>query len=144
MTSVSISELQRNLHDTLELTSRGPVTITHNGRDEYVLLSASEYQRLKRRDRQVLGVEEWRRLQSKKRTEPGDISQLTQSNRGSISVILAGSVPVWVPILTWSRRPRRWDPRSTRRQPFSRVQSSRAINALIIRGKTKPWLYQYP
>ena len=58
MTSVSIFELQRNLHDTLELTSRGPVTITHNGREEYVLLSASEYQRLKRRDRQVLGVEE--------------------------------------------------------------------------------------
>lgn len=58
MTSVSISELQRNVHDILKLTSRGPVTITRNGREEYVLLSTSEYQRLKRRDRQVLGVEE--------------------------------------------------------------------------------------
>ena len=58
MTSVSISELQRNVHDILKLTSRGPVTITHNGREEYALLSISEYQRLKRRDRQVLGVQE--------------------------------------------------------------------------------------
>lgn len=58
MTSVSISELQRHIGDIQELAAKGPVTITRNGREKYVLLSASEYRRLKRRDRQVLGVEE--------------------------------------------------------------------------------------
>ena len=58
MASVSISELQRNIGDIQELVSKGPVTITRNGREKYVLLSTSEYQRLKRRDKQVLGVEE--------------------------------------------------------------------------------------
>ncbi|MHA3795513.1 type II toxin-antitoxin system Phd/YefM family antitoxin [Sphingomonas sp. YL-JM2C] len=31
-----------------------PLTITHHGHDSLVLMSAAEYQRLKRRDRQVL------------------------------------------------------------------------------------------
>lgn len=31
-----------------------PLTITHHGHDSLVLMSATEYQRLKRRDRQVL------------------------------------------------------------------------------------------
>lgn len=35
-----------------------PVTITKNGRDRLVLLSAEEYARLARRDRQVLRAEE--------------------------------------------------------------------------------------
>jgi hypothetical protein len=33
-----------------------PVTVTSNGRDRMVLLSAEEYHRLKRRDREVLGI----------------------------------------------------------------------------------------
>lgn len=35
-----------------------PLTITKNGRDRLVLLSAEEYARLKRRDRQAMRVEE--------------------------------------------------------------------------------------
>jgi PHD/YefM family antitoxin component YafN of YafNO toxin-antitoxin module len=35
-----------------------PVTITKNGRDRLVLLSADEYARLKRRDRRVVAAEE--------------------------------------------------------------------------------------
>jgi PHD/YefM family antitoxin component YafN of YafNO toxin-antitoxin module len=35
-----------------------PVTITEDGRDRLVLLSAEEYARLKRRDRRVLAAEE--------------------------------------------------------------------------------------
>lgn len=35
-----------------------PVTITKNGRDRLVLLSAEEYARLKRRDRSVLRAED--------------------------------------------------------------------------------------
>jgi prevent-host-death family protein len=36
-----------------------PVTITRNGRDRLVVLSVDEYARLKRRDRRVLGLEEF-------------------------------------------------------------------------------------
>ena len=42
-------------HDAARLE---PVTITKHGRDSVVMLSADEYQRLKRRDRQVLRVEQ--------------------------------------------------------------------------------------
>jgi PHD/YefM family antitoxin component YafN of YafNO toxin-antitoxin module len=35
-----------------------PVTITKNGRDRLVMLSAEEYERLKSRDRRVVGVED--------------------------------------------------------------------------------------
>ena len=58
MTSVTITQLQRHIGDIQELDSKGPVRITRNGREKYILLSAEEYHRLKRRDRQVLGVED--------------------------------------------------------------------------------------
>lgn len=58
MTSVTITQLQRHIGDIQEIASNEPVCITRNGREKYVLLSAREYHRLKRRDRQVLGVED--------------------------------------------------------------------------------------
>ena len=58
MTSVTISELQRHIGDIQELALKEPVSITRNGREKYILLSTEEYQRLKRRDRQVLGIDE--------------------------------------------------------------------------------------
>lgn len=58
MTSVTITQLQRHIGDIQELASKEPVCITRNGRGKYILLSAEEYHRLKRRDRQVLGVED--------------------------------------------------------------------------------------
>ena len=58
MTSVTITQLQRHIGDIQELASKEPVSITRNGREKYFLLSADEYRRLKRRDRQVLGVED--------------------------------------------------------------------------------------
>jgi len=36
-----------------------PVTITKNGRDRLVMLSADEYDRLKRRDRRVVRLEDF-------------------------------------------------------------------------------------
>ncbi len=36
-----------------------PVTITKNGRDRLVMLSADEYERLKRRDRRVVRLEDF-------------------------------------------------------------------------------------
>lgn len=36
-----------------------PVVVTRNGRDRTVMISADEYRRLKRRDREVMGIEEF-------------------------------------------------------------------------------------
>ena len=36
-----------------------PVTITKNGRDRLVVLSVEEYQRLKRRDRRVMALDDF-------------------------------------------------------------------------------------
>ncbi len=58
MQQVTISELQRNIGEIQDAALKEPVSITRNGREKYVFLSADEYHRLKRRDRQVMGVEE--------------------------------------------------------------------------------------
>ena len=57
MHSVTISDLQRQIGEIQDLALKGPVSITRNGREKYVFLSSEEYQRLKRRDREVLGIE---------------------------------------------------------------------------------------
>ncbi|MCW6513043.1 type II toxin-antitoxin system Phd/YefM family antitoxin [Lichenifustis flavocetrariae] len=36
-----------------------PVVVTRNGRDRTVMISADEYRRLKRRDREVMGIEDF-------------------------------------------------------------------------------------
>lgn len=51
-------DMQRKLGPLQEAALREPVAITHHGRDRLVLLSAAEYARLKRRDRQAIAVEE--------------------------------------------------------------------------------------
>ncbi len=58
MNSVTITQLQRHIGNIQDLAAKEPVSITRNGREKYILLSAEEYQRLKRRDRQVLGIED--------------------------------------------------------------------------------------
>lgn len=58
MHSVTISDLQRQIGEIQDLALKGPVSVTRNGREKFVFLSAEEYHRLKRRDREVLGVEE--------------------------------------------------------------------------------------
>lgn len=58
MRQLTVSELQRNIGAAQDLADKEPVFITRNGREKYVLLSADEYHRLKRRDREVLGIEE--------------------------------------------------------------------------------------
>ena len=50
--------LQRQIGEIQDLALKEPVSITRNGREKYVFLSSEEYYRLKRRDREVLGVEE--------------------------------------------------------------------------------------
>jgi len=59
MVRVSSGELQRKIGHIQDLALVQPVTITNNGRDRLVMLSAEEYHRLKRRDRRVMGLEDF-------------------------------------------------------------------------------------
>lgn len=70
MLKVSAAEFQRNIGRYQDMALRQPVAVTRNGRDSTVLISTEEYTRLKRRDRQVLGLEDF--------TE-ADIAALEQS-----------------------------------------------------------------
>lgn len=54
MMRVSAAELQRQWGKVQDLALSEPVTVTCNGRERMVLLSFEEYNRLKRRDRQVM------------------------------------------------------------------------------------------
>lgn len=58
MIKVSAAEFQRNIGRYQDLALRQPVAVTRNGRESCVLISTDEYERLKRRDRRVLAIEE--------------------------------------------------------------------------------------
>jgi prevent-host-death family protein len=58
MSTVTSAEFRQNVGLYEDRALAEPVTITKNGRERLVLLSAEEYQRLKRRDRRVFAVEE--------------------------------------------------------------------------------------
>jgi prevent-host-death family protein len=55
---VSAAEFHRNVGVYQDIALTRPVTITKNGRERTVLLSAQEYARLKRRDRRVIAAGE--------------------------------------------------------------------------------------
>lgn len=57
-TKISAADFQRSPGLYQDMALRGPVTITRNGRDRTVLLSAEEYQRLKRRDRRAIAIQD--------------------------------------------------------------------------------------
>ena len=54
MASVTSDNFQRGLGRYRELAQREPVVITSHGRESFVPLSAEEYRRLKRLDREAL------------------------------------------------------------------------------------------
>ncbi len=56
--TVSAAEFHRNVGLYQDIALTKPVTITKNGRERTVLLSAQEYARLKRRDRRVIAAGE--------------------------------------------------------------------------------------
>lgn len=56
--TVSAAEFHRNIGVYQDIALTRPVTITKNGRERTVLLSAEEYARLKRRDRRVIAAGE--------------------------------------------------------------------------------------
>lgn len=56
---VPAGEFQKNVGHYSEVSLSRPVVVTHNGRDRNVYISNEEYQRLKRRDRDVLGLDDF-------------------------------------------------------------------------------------
>jgi PHD/YefM family antitoxin component YafN of YafNO toxin-antitoxin module len=59
MVTVSSAEFQKNIGRYQDMALREPVLVTRNGRDRTVLISTEEYQRLKRRDRRVMRLEDF-------------------------------------------------------------------------------------
>jgi prevent-host-death family protein len=59
MATVSAAEFQRNIGRYQDLALTEPVTVTRNGRERTVMISTEEYRRLKRRDRQVLSLDDF-------------------------------------------------------------------------------------
>ena len=55
---VTAAEFHRNIGAYQDMALTRAVTITKNGRDRTVLISAEEYTRLKRRDRRVIAAGE--------------------------------------------------------------------------------------
>jgi PHD/YefM family antitoxin component YafN of YafNO toxin-antitoxin module len=53
---VPAGEFQRHIGRYQDMALTQPVAVTRNGRERTVMISAAEYYRLKRRDRQVLGL----------------------------------------------------------------------------------------
>jgi len=58
MQRFSSQDLQRNGGVLQEAALVEPVAITHHGRDRLVLMSVTEFDRLKRRDRKVIAIED--------------------------------------------------------------------------------------
>jgi prevent-host-death family protein len=56
---VSSAEFQQKFGPLIDKAMTEPVTITRDGRDQLVLLSAEEYDRLKRRDCRVVRLEDF-------------------------------------------------------------------------------------
>jgi hypothetical protein len=58
MIRVSSTEFGKEVGRYQDLALSQPVVVTRNGRDRTVVISADEYQRLKRRDRQIFAAGE--------------------------------------------------------------------------------------
>ena len=58
MIRVSSTEFGKEVGRYQDADLMQPVVVTRNGRDRTVMISADEYRRLKRRDREVLGIED--------------------------------------------------------------------------------------
>jgi len=59
MIKVSAAEFQRNIGRYQDMALTQPVVVARNGRERTVMISIEEYHRLKRRDRRVMGLEDF-------------------------------------------------------------------------------------
>ena len=62
MITITSVEFQRHFGRYQDEALKEPVSITRNGRERIVILSAEEYNRLKRRDRQVMALSDFTQL----------------------------------------------------------------------------------
>jgi len=56
---VTSTDFQKEVGRFQDVALVEPVVVTRNGRDRTVIISAAEYQRLKRRDREVLFLDDF-------------------------------------------------------------------------------------
>ena len=59
MIRVTAAEFQRHFGRYQDEALTQPVAISRNGRERVVMISVDEYRRLKRRDRRVIGLEDF-------------------------------------------------------------------------------------
>lgn len=62
MITITSVEFQRHFGRYQDEALKEPVSITRNGRERIVVLSAEEYNRLKRRDRRVMALSDFTEL----------------------------------------------------------------------------------
>jgi prevent-host-death family protein len=81
---ISATEFQRNIGRYQDVALTEPVTITRDGRDRTVMLSAEEYERLKRRDRVVMGLDDFTEadVEAISKAEPPDEAAHFDSETG--------------------------------------------------------------
>ena len=63
MITITSVEFQRHFGRYQDEALKEPISITRNGRERIVVLSAEEYNRLKRRDRQVMALSDFTELE---------------------------------------------------------------------------------
>ena len=74
---VSDEDFQRHIGRYQDIALRQPVAVTRDGRETIVLISTEEYERLKRRDRDVLSLEDFSEadIESLERSRPAPESR---------------------------------------------------------------------
>ena len=77
MIRVSSTEFGKEVGRYQDAALSQPVVVTRNGRDRTVMISADEYRRLKRRDREVLGIEDFTDadIEAVRRAEPSQAAE---------------------------------------------------------------------
>ncbi|MBA3810356.1 MAG: type II toxin-antitoxin system Phd/YefM family antitoxin [Caulobacteraceae bacterium] len=72
MVRISQTEFKKEVERFQDVALKETVVVTRGGHDRTVMISSSEYRRLKRRDREVLGLGDFTRgdLEAIRRAEP--------------------------------------------------------------------------
>lgn len=75
--TVSAADFQRNIGKYQDVALSQPVAVTRNGRQSCVLISTGEYIKLKRREREVLALEDFTESDADvvRRAKPSEYAQ---------------------------------------------------------------------
>ena len=85
MIRVSSTEFGKEIGRYQDAALSQAVIVTRNGRDRTVMISADEYRRLKRRDREVLGIDDFSDadIDAIRRAEPSPDAEAFNHESGS-------------------------------------------------------------